>query len=98
MRAFIRRIVRAGLKGFVAYMLKKIRFAGMDFELKNDVNLERNNVVLRSSTWERKDVSVLPVNLDAGRSHIDGLHAESGDGHDGDDREHEGENQPLVLP
>jgi len=74
------------------------RFAGEDFGLRLDVILEIHHVIVRIRTRERQDVSVLAVNLNADRSHIDGLHAESGDGHNGDDREHEGENQPLVLP
>ena len=74
------------------------RFAGEDFGLRLDVILEIHHVVVGIRALEGQDVSVLPVNLNAGGGHIDGLHAEGGDGHNGNDRQHEGEDQPLVLP
>ncbi len=65
--------------------------------MRLDVILEIHHVVVGIRALERKDIGILTVNFNTGGSYINGLHAESGDGHDSHDSEHEGENQPLML-
>src|SRR6267142_2128403 len=89
---------RAGRKGVVANGLESKRFAGEDFGLRLDVILEINHEVVGIRAREGKNIGVLAINLNASSGHVNGPHAEGGDGNNGDDREHEGENQPLVLP
>ena len=66
--------------------------------MRLNVVFEIHHVFVGLGTLEGKNVGVLAINLNAGRGHVDGLHAESGDGHNGDDGKHERENQPLVFP
>ncbi len=77
--------------------LERQRFAGQNFGLRLDVIFEIEHVVVGIGALERQDVGGLAAEFDARRGDVDGLHAERGDRDDGDHREHEGQNQPLVL-
>ncbi len=65
--------------------------------MRLDVIFKIHHVVVGIGAREGEDISVLAVNLNPSSSHVNGLHTESGDGHNGDDGKHKGENQPLVL-
>ena len=81
----------------VADGLQGQRFAGQDFCLRLNVIVRIDHIVVRVGTWKRKYVGVFAVDFNAGRGHVNRTHAEGGEADDRNNREQEGENQPLVL-
>ena len=78
--------------------MQRKRLAGQDFCLSLNVILRIHHVVEGVPALEGKNIGIFPVDFDARGGDVNRLHAESGDADDGNDGEHEGQNQPLVLP
>src|SRR5713226_524170 len=72
-------------------------FAGENLGLRLNVVVKIADVVIRVRTLEWKDVGIFPVNFDTRGGDVNGFHAESADGGDGDNGKHEREDEPLVL-
>ena len=77
--------------------LQREGFTGQDLGLRLDVVFEIEHVIVRIGALERKNVGVLAAELDARGGDINRLHAEGGNRNDGDHREHERNNEPLMF-
>ena len=77
--------------------LERQRLAGQNLGLRLDVIFEIEHVVVGIGALERQDVRGFAAEFDARRGDVNRPHAERGDRDDGGNREHERQNQPLVL-
>ncbi len=85
-------------KPIVADSLQREGLAGQDFCLRLNVIVRIHHVVVGIRPLKGKNIGIFPVDFNARRGHVDGLHAEGGDADDSNHREHEGQDEPLVLP
>src|SRR5262249_50900601 len=88
---------RPRIQTTIANGLQPQRLAGKNARLGLDVIFAVGVIVVSLRTLERKDVGAFAIDLDARSSDVHRTHAESGDGNDGNDRQHKRKDQPLVL-
>ncbi len=77
--------LRPGTETAAADGLQGQSFTRQNFRLRLDVVIEIHHVPVRIHALKRKNAGIFAVDFDAGGGHIDGLHAESSDGDDGND-------------
>jgi hypothetical protein len=81
----------------VADRLQRQGFAGEHLGLGLDVVVEIHHGIVGIGALKRKNVVVLPIDLNGGLGDIDGARAKRGDADDGHHGQQERQDQPLVL-